>query len=330
MFQESDAETLPSLWPRKPGDIGNIGLLDPSDFSLKELPRDWSILRLWEWSSISRIAEPLTAVIVNHPDPAGREVEERLEVLAQRAFLWDTQVLLLGPPHRPGFVGLPYVRLLPQDCRPLAGKIHEQINRSLLVWLKGDLALRFGDTPKVNQFLRHTLLQDVPALVDAVESDTGSGTKYLRRVKDIAEVLNWSRSYLCQRVPFRASAALRVFTFIHGLLLYSPETTTWSSVATRLGFSDAANWNHFCNRVVGVSPSDLCERTRGEWIRQAIDLSFGPLQEDAEFRTPGENPPAGGDGRKGPVGRVSSAVSHTTRHRFPGSGGRSSRSHGSR
>ena len=276
MSRQPAAATLPPLWSRIPGDIGTLAVVSPSDFLAQELPRAWSIVRLWEWSRVTTTDEPLTALVVDPRGATGRQVAERIEWLTQRAFLRDTQVLLLDSSHMPELLRLPDVRLLPRDSRPLARRIHEELSRSLLVWLKRQLARRFGDTPQVSQFLRRSLLQDIPALVDAVESDTVAGVTYVRKVKDVAEVLNWSRSYLYQHLPFRASAALRAFAFIHGLLLYSPEVTTWSVVAARLGFSDAGDWNHFCTRVAGVSPTGLSYRTRGEWISRAVDTAFGP------------------------------------------------------
>ncbi len=275
MFQHLGQEVLPPLWSRIPGDIGTLAVVGNSNSMSQKLPPSWSVEHLWEWSRITAIEEPFTAVIVDPRGAATRQVEERIDWLTQQAFLRDAQILLIDSSHTAELLGLPRVRALSQDCRPLARKIHEEVGWSLKVWLKRQLARLLGDAPQVNQFLRRSLLQYIPGLVDVVESDTVAGITYVRKVKDVAEVLNWSRSYLYQHLPFRASDALRAFAFIHGLLLFSPGVTSWSVVATRLGFYDAGNWSHFCKRVVGVSPTELCDRTRGEWISQALDTGFG-------------------------------------------------------
>lgn len=276
MYQQSYAPGIPLLLSRVPGDIGPLAVLSVSRLLSHELPRSWSVEHLWERDEIPALEEPFSAVVVDWRGAAIRQVEERIQWLTQRDIFRDAELLLLDSSHTAELLlQLPQAQLLPQDSRPLARRIHESVSRGVLVWLKTHLTRRLGNGPQVSQFLRRCLVQKIPSHVQVAETDTVAGITYTRRVKDAATVLGWSRSYLYQHLPFNASDALRAFAFIHGLLLYSPGVTPWSVVATRLGFYDAADWNHFCKRLAGVRPSELCDRTRGEWIRPAMDRAFG-------------------------------------------------------
>lgn len=273
----------PRTWGRRPGEPAVVGWLGPMSTPRNLLPRNWPVLWIWDLAVVDGVCENVDVVLADPRGARPRAFENRLLRIHEVHGATGKPELLLVPSRASeAWVGRYGSRLLPQDARPLGRRIHEEASQPLLHWVAEWFREAFGDSALVRRFLKYSLLQPIPTAAEAAEMLAEGRAPYIRTVPEMARRLGCGRSWLYGHLPFPPGRTLAVFTFVRGILLYCgarsrhrPDhwVTSWSVVALRLGFRDPTGWTHFCDRVAGLEPSRLYQRTVGQWIEKVLGLT---------------------------------------------------------
>lgn len=101
-------------------------------------------------------------------------------------------------------------------------------------------------------------------------------------VKDVAKKLYCTPEHLSRVGRDRGysySLAVRWVRFLIGVALMKQDHGG-KVIARRLGFSDAASWTRFVQRLIGKTPKQLPNLTLEEWAREGVVRVFlAPFRE---------------------------------------------------